>query len=92
MTTLVPFQASQTTAPPFQATFTLDGASYNGAATWNVSGQRWYFTLTDLNGNVVWSGALVGSPEASNIYLAPGIFTTSTILYREGTNNFEVEP
>ena len=90
--TLIPFQVSQTSAPPFQATMTLDGQSYTGSATWNVTGQRWYFTLTDLNGNVVWSGALVGSPSTADIYLAPGLFTASTVLYREDTGNFEVNP
>jgi len=37
-------------------------------------------------------GALVGSPPSANIYLASGVFVQSTILYRTGTNNFEIVP
>ncbi len=90
--TLIAFQPSPTSAPPFQSVVTLDGNSYALSCTWNVAAQRWYATLTDSGGNVTWSGALVGSPDAYDILLAPGIFTTSTILYRSGTGNFEVNP
>ncbi len=92
MTTLVPFLPSATASPPFQSVFTMDGVSYSGTATWNVAAQRWYFTLTGQNGNVIWNGALVASPDNFNIYLAPGIFKTSTLLFRDGTNNFEQTP
>jgi hypothetical protein len=92
MTTLIPFQPSNNSAPPFQTIFTLDGASYAGSATWNITAQRWYLTLVDQNSNVVWHGALVGSPLTANIYLAPGIFSKSTLLYREDSGNFEVNP
>lgn len=92
MTTLVAFQPNNSASPPFRAVFTLDGATYTGAATWNVMAQRWYFTLSDQNGNVVWNGALVGSPLTANIYLASGIFETSTLLFREDTGNFEQNP
>ena len=92
MTTYVVFQPNAQTAPPFSATFVLDGQTYNGAATWNVYGQRWYFTLTDQLGDTIWNGPLIGSPLTSNIQLAPEIFETSTILYREDTGNFEVTP
>jgi hypothetical protein len=92
MTTLIAFNPSNTAAPPLQAIFTLDGQSYAGAVTWNLAGQRWYLTLTDSYGNLTWSGALVGSPLSADIPLAPGIFTTSTLLYREDSGNFEVTP
>ncbi|NBI44981.1 MULTISPECIES: phage baseplate plug family protein [Burkholderia] len=92
MTTLIAFNPSNATSPPFQETVTLDGSAYSLSAAWNIAGQRWYVTLTDQNGNVVWSGAMVGSPLGFNILLAPGIFTTSTLLYREDTGNFEISP
>ncbi|WP_070105612.1 phage baseplate plug family protein [Burkholderia plantarii] len=92
MTTLIAFTPSNATTPPFQETVTLDGAAYLLAVTWNVAGQRWYASLTDQNGNVAWSGAMVGSPLSFDIPLAPGIFTTSTLLYREDSGNFEVGP
>ncbi|WP_423244025.1 phage baseplate plug family protein, partial [Burkholderia multivorans] len=57
MTTLVPFQPSNATTPPFQATVTLDGVAYSLSVTWNIAGMRWYVTLTDQNGNIAWNGA-----------------------------------
>ena len=91
MTTFVAFTPSNT-GVPFQANVTLDGNLYSLTASWNLAAQRWYLTITDTTGNLVWSGGLVGSPLTSNIYLALGIFTTSTILYREDTGNFEINP
>ncbi|MHB1644605.1 MAG: hypothetical protein ACYCS8_18465 [Acidithiobacillus sp.] len=91
MTTLVPFITANT-SPPFQAIFTLDGGQYSGVATWNLTGQRWYFTLSDLSGNLIWNGPLIGSPLTADIPLAPGIFQTSTLLYRADTGNFEQTP
>jgi hypothetical protein len=92
MTTLIPFQPSNVTTPPFQATVTLDSVAYSATVTWNIAGQRWYLTLTDQSGNVAWNGAMVGSPLDADIYLAPGIFLSSTILYREDTGNIETNP
>ena len=92
MTTLVPFLPSNVASPPFQATVTLDGTQYSLTATWNVYRGDWYFTITDQSGNVTFNGALIASPPDYDIYLAPGIFTTSTILYRDSTGNFEINP
>ncbi|MDP9651708.1 hypothetical protein [Paraburkholderia caledonica] len=92
MTTLVPLTINTTISPPFSALFTLDGEVYSGSALWNITAQRFYFQLQDQGGNVVWNGALVGSPTGFDIELAPGVFTRSTILYREDTGNFEVTP
>lgn len=90
--TQIPFIPNNQNSPPFSTLFTLDGTSYNGSVTWNIAGQRWYLTLTDQAGTVIWNGALIGSPLDYDILLAPGIFTTSTLLYREDTGNFEVLP
>jgi hypothetical protein len=92
VTTFVAFAPNNQQSPPFSAVFTLDGTQYNAAATWNVYGQRWYLTLTDQAGNLAWNGALVGSPLDADIMLAPGLFTISTLLYREATAQFEVSP
>ncbi len=89
--TVIPFQPANS-SPPFQTVVTLDGANYALTVTWNVYGQRWYVTIMDDNGNIMWNGAMVGSPLTSSIFLAPGIFTSSTILFREDTGNFEVNP
>ena len=92
MTTLIPFQPNNSASPPFSVTVTLDSTSYQLVVTWNLAGQRWYASLQDQSGNTVWMGALIGSPLNSNIYLALGIFTTSTLLYRADTGNFEITP
>lgn len=90
--TIIPFTPNNNQSPPFQAIFTLDGVGYNVSATWNVYAQRWYLNIADASGNIVWTGALVGSPLNFDIYLALGIFTTSTIVYRIDSGNFEVTP
>lgn len=90
--TLIPFLPSATSAPPFQTIVTLDSASYSLACFWNISGQRWYFSISDLSGNLMWNGPLVGSPIAADIPLAPGVFQTSVILFREDSGNFEISP
>ncbi|HEX7911794.1 MAG TPA: hypothetical protein VF534_27385 [Paraburkholderia sp.] len=92
MSTLIPFTPNNSATPPFSVPVTLDGASYLCNATWNIAGQRWYMSLTDSSGNNIWTGAMVGSPLNFNIYLAPGVFQTSTILYRADTGNIEVNP
>jgi len=92
MTTFVAFLPNASATPPFQAVFTLDGASVIGSVAWNIASQRWYLTLANQSGAVLWNGALVGSPLDTDILLACGVFETSTILYRADTGNFEVTP
>ena len=91
MTTYVEF-APTTTGVPWVGQFTLDGQPYKAQAAWNLYGQRWYLSLTDGSGNVAWYGPLIGSPLDADILLAPGVFTTSTLLYRADAGNFEVNP
>ena len=92
MTTIIAFTPSNNSAPPFSTSITMDGNSYGLSCFWNLYRGGWYYQLTDQNGNIVITAALVGSPLGSNIYLAPGIFQTSTILYRSDTVNFEITP
>lgn len=92
MTTIVPLTLNNSTSPPFSYVFTLDGASYLGSVIWNITAQRYYFQLQDSNSSVTWYGPLIGSPLGYDIPLAPGIFTSSAIIWREDTGNFEVKP
>ena len=92
MTTFIPFNPSNSNNPPFQTSLTLDGMIYLASGLWNISGQRWYLQIHDQYGNLVWNGALIGSPSGYDIYLAYGVFSTSTIVYRSGTGNIEVNP
>lgn len=89
-TTMLAFTPSPVAAPPFSAIVTLDGASYTLATSWNFYGQRWYFSLSDQFGNITINAPLIGSPPNANIYLAPGIFTTTTLLFRASTQQFEI--
>lgn len=90
MTTIVPFTPDPVAAPPFSALVTLDGASYSLVTMWNFYSSRWYFSLTDQFGNLTINAPLIGSPPDSDIFLAPGVFTSSTLLYRATTGNFEI--
>jgi hypothetical protein len=92
MTTLIPLNLSSTGTPPFQTSVTMDSQAYKLTVAWNFAAQRWYASLVDSQGNVAWYGALIGSPLAYDILLAPGVFTTSTILFREDSGQFEITP
>ena len=54
--TFVDFLPSTTTAFVFQPT--LNGTPYIATITWNVFGQRYYITITDLSGNLIVCRAL----------------------------------
>lgn len=92
MTTYVALQLVPGASPPWKGQFTLDGQAYQGIVTWNFAAQRYYMSLAQNNQPPVWYGPLIGSPSGFDIYLAPGVFQTSTILYRADTGNFEVNP
>ena len=89
--TSIPVTFSATAAPPFSTQVTLDGDLYTLSFTWNLIG-RWYYTIIDQYGNLVYSAGLVGSPQGYDILLCPGIFQLSTLLYRSGTGSIEVGP
>jgi hypothetical protein len=90
--TIIPFIPNNTSSPPFSEVIRMDGSSYLMNVTWSLYAQRWYMTLLDQSNTTVWNGAMVGSPLGTDIYLAPDVFNTSTILFREDTGNIEVNP
>jgi hypothetical protein len=92
MTTFIAFTPSKTASPPFSTSVTLDGNSFGLTCFWNLYRTGWYYQLTDQNGNIVITAALVGSPLNADVYLAPGLLTASTLLYRADTGNFEASP
>lgn len=61
MTTVTDFQPSATANPPFQFQATLDGAQYTVSVLWNLFGNRWYISVSDLTGTLVLFRPLVGS-------------------------------
>lgn len=91
MTTFIPFQPSAT--QNFTVNVTLDGLPYVLIVTWSLFGNRWYINILTPQGViVVQSYPLVGSPDDYDINLLTAWFTTSTMVFRESTNQFEINP
>ncbi len=87
--TTFPFTPQANANFNFQPTF--DGQQYTVTCTWNLFGQRYYVNILTLNGQLIVSTPLIGSPDNFNISLTAGYFT-STLVYRVSTGNFEVSP
>lgn len=69
--------------PSFNAPLTfnaqLEGQSYTLTVFYQFFGQRFYFTLTDLIGNIIVTKPLISSNgDINNLY---GYFTTSKLYY-----------
>ncbi len=91
--TLIPFTPnSNSNTSPFTTILALGVASYVFQVAWNVYRGDWYFSLTDQSGNPIINQPLIASPPDADIYLAPGLFPTSTIVYRPSTGNIEIGP
>jgi hypothetical protein len=65
LTTFVPF--SQPAAGNFQFNATLNGAQYRCVVTWNVFGQRYYLNVYGLDGTLMVSEGMSGSPTGFQI-------------------------
>ena len=77
--TTYPFTPS--TQANFQFGPTLDGSQYNAVVVWNVFGQRYYLNVYSLEGTLVCSRPLVGSPDGvslSSLSWANGIVLAET--------------
>lgn len=65
MTTFFDFRPS--TQSVFQFQPTLDGDTYNCTVTWNLFGQRYYVNCFSLDGTLIFSLPIIGSPGGKNI-------------------------
>jgi len=90
MTTLTQF--TPTINENFAFLPTLDGQQYSAVVTWRLFGRRWILNVYTLQNELIVSKPLTGSPPEYDINLMQGYFTTSTLVYRVSTNNFEVTP
>lgn len=93
MTTLVAFLPNQLTGFAFQPT--LDGIAYNANVKWNTFEQRWYLAVSSADGVLAINTPLVESPDNFNIDLVQASSTptfASTIVYRNSTGMFEINP
>lgn len=76
---IINFPSTQQQAFTFQCT--LDGGQYSASIWWNIGGQRWYITLSDLSGNIIFTQPLIASPVGTDLSITIGYFT-SKIIYR----------
>jgi hypothetical protein len=90
MTTYTPFVPNPVTA--FNFLTTLDGTQYSVVITWNMSGQRWYLNIFTLQNVPVLIIALIPSPDDYDFNLLNGFFYTSTLVFRESSQTFEISP
>ena len=90
MTTITQFNPSATAN--FQFNATLDNVNYNIVITYIAYRGDYYFNIYDANNNRVVSRPLIGSPLNYDINLIKDYFTTSTLVFRSATQQFEVTP
>jgi len=83
------FQPSS--SAPFQFQPTLDGSVYTVVVKWSLAGQRYYAEVSALDGTLIATVAVVGSPLGYDINLVGGYFASS-IVFREASQQFEVSP
>ena len=79
----------------FQFNATLDGNQYLVQTPWNVYRQDYYIFIFDQSGNRVLALPRIGSPPGYDINLIsirPDLFTTSSLVWRPSTGQFEVGP
>lgn len=90
MASVVSFQPSVNA--PFQFTATLDGSAYAVVVTWSLFGKRWYINIYALDGTRIITTAMIGSPAGYDLNLIGGVFSTSTLVFRQPANQFEIGP
>jgi len=80
MTTYTDF--TPTTSSLFQFQATLDGATYNIIISWSLFGRRYIVNCLSLNGSLIFTAPLIGSPiglPLQDLSWANGIATATTI-------------
>ena len=88
MTTIINFAPAPTAN--FQFNPVLDGISYTAICTYNNYSPRYYINLYDNNGSLIVSRPIIASPPNYDIDLVQGYFTSSKLIYRASSRNFEV--
>lgn len=90
MTTLVTFNPSSTAN--FQFNPTLDGVDYVAVCTWNSAAPRYYISIYDTARTLIMTRPITGSPDNYDINILFGYFTTSKMVYRVSSGQFEITP
>ena len=68
----------------------LDGNVYTCQMKWNIAAQRWYLLITDSSDNTVMNTAVVSSTSTGGINLLSGVFSSTTMIWREKNGQIEV--
>ncbi|EKN6093785.1 phage baseplate plug family protein [Yersinia enterocolitica] len=68
----------------------LDGVIYNCQIKWNISAQRWYLSITDNSGNQILTTAMVESTTGMVINLISGVFSSTSMIWRQPNGRIEV--
>jgi hypothetical protein len=89
-TTVTPFTPTSSTTFQFEAT--LDGVNYICTVTWNIAGQDWYLNVYTTSGVLVLSRFLAPSPPGVPFNLLFGYFFTSTMVFWDLPQTFQVTP
>lgn len=87
--TTIPFTPNDNGAPPFQSQITVAEGMITFSTLWNISGQRWYLKVEDSRGSTVLFRPLISSTQDVDINLI-GSISSSSLVYREGNQVFEV--
>ena len=90
MTTIINFEPAADFN--FQFNPVLDGLTYIAICPYNNYAPRYYINIFDNNGTLIVSRPIIGSPDHYDINLVAGYFTTSTLVYRASSRNFEITP
>ena len=90
MTTIVKFD--QTSTANFTFKPELDGNIYVAVCTYNSSAPRFYISIYDTARTLIMIRPIIGSPDNYDINMLSGFFTTSKMVYRVSSNQFEVTP
>ena len=69
---------------------TLDGTVYRCQMKWNIASQRWYLLILNNAGKPVLNTSVVGSTATAGINLIAGIFSATTMIWREKNGQIEV--
>ena len=89
---IIPFTPSNTAAPPFQVTVTLDGNAYSMTTMWSAYRGDWMVQLYDSTGALFSNMPLIGSPPNYGIPLFAGLFTTSVVIFYQASQQFVISP
>ena len=96
--TTIAFTPNQLTGFAFQPTLEdSTGAleTYNAYVKWNTMEQRWYLSVENSDGVIQINTPLVESPDNKDFNLIAAstlTFFTSTIVFRDSTGMFEINP